>query len=746
MNQELTSRSAQCLVSRGTALFTAVSMACSAGVLNAQQLHVFKSYSTGAETFLTGLSGDGTTAVGYFNLNSNASDSYGIAMRVGSIAQRDNPLNGDRAKLFACSYNGNLSAATLHFPTSNPRGYRHLTGYESSGWYPLAQNGPGDWMQPRTISDNGEIAAGYMHRWTAGPNSMWGFRWTPTDGVVVYPAPTGYVDSAILCATPSASHFAGYVTTPTGNKHAIRWTSAGGHRIVGTLPDGQVSDIATGMSSDGTVVVGTSQGPPPYSIRGFRWQDLGGGASAIQDIGVLPGGTVTEAKTCTRDGSVVLGSSVVNGVPRAMFFTQAMGMVDLNTWLPSVGLPSFNGFSVLNQIVGVSEDGTVIAGNGVQGGVRHGFVVTGVPCFHRPTVFTISPDATICQGVSRSITVYAGGQYTNALSYEWLRDGVPLTNQTLPWGSWITGANTDTITIHNAKPEDSGNYQCWVSNPCGGAASDPSSLNVSALPTLDYQPVDTTACLNGLAVIGTQASPGPGTNYQWWRYHQTDRFSFSVPVADGVTTDGTVILGAQSPTLIFSNTKPDVAGVYYCVAARPCGTVTTNYVRLSLNTSAPAVTQHPTDLVSCAAGPAVFTVAASPATNGPYTYQWHREAAPNVFVPIMNGGTTGWGGCGLVSGAQTATLTLAGDPNMLPIDGVRFRCRVTNACGSTWSNPAALTICPGDYNCDGGVDGGDVDAFFDDWQNGLVQADLNCDGGIDNDDVGTFFGHWENGC
>ncbi|MEI7658584.1 MAG: GC-type dockerin domain-anchored protein [Phycisphaerae bacterium] len=53
--------------------------------------------------------------------------------------------------------------------------------------------------------------------------------------------------------------------------------------------------------------------------------------------------------------------------------------------------------------------------------------------------------------------------------------------------------------------------------------------------------------------------------------------------------------------------------------------------------------------------------------------------------------------------------------------------------------------CPADYNQDGGVDGADVEAFFVDWQDGLLPADVNQDGGVDGADVQTFFTLWAAG-
>ncbi len=54
-------------------------------------------------------------------------------------------------------------------------------------------------------------------------------------------------------------------------------------------------------------------------------------------------------------------------------------------------------------------------------------------------------------------------------------------------------------------------------------------------------------------------------------------------------------------------------------------------------------------------------------------------------------------------------------------------------------------ICPckADYNRDGGVDGGDVASFFQDWESSLGCADVNEDGGIDGGDVQAFFLAWE---
>lgn len=53
--------------------------------------------------------------------------------------------------------------------------------------------------------------------------------------------------------------------------------------------------------------------------------------------------------------------------------------------------------------------------------------------------------------------------------------------------------------------------------------------------------------------------------------------------------------------------------------------------------------------------------------------------------------------------------------------------------------------CAADYNQDGGVNGTDVEAFFNDWESAAGCSDVNQDGGITGDDIGAFFEVWEAG-
>ncbi|MCX5692040.1 MAG: S8 family serine peptidase [Planctomycetota bacterium] len=53
--------------------------------------------------------------------------------------------------------------------------------------------------------------------------------------------------------------------------------------------------------------------------------------------------------------------------------------------------------------------------------------------------------------------------------------------------------------------------------------------------------------------------------------------------------------------------------------------------------------------------------------------------------------------------------------------------------------------CAADFNQDGGVDGGDIEAFFTAWEAGDPAADVNRDGGVDGPDIESFFLVWAAG-
>ncbi|MBL9002166.1 MAG: immunoglobulin domain-containing protein [Phycisphaerae bacterium] len=116
----------------------------------------------------------------------------------------------------------------------------------------------------------------------------------------------------------------------------------------------------------------------------------------------------------------------------------------------------------------------------------------------------------------------------------------------------------------------------------------------------------------------------------------------------------------------------------------------------------------------------------------PMVYQWFKDEQPLVTN-------------GRITGADGPVLTIS--PADIGDYGA-YSVTISNECGDSTSRAASVIVsppCPADFNSDGGIDGADVDVFFDAWENGNPAADLTRDGGIDGADVDAFFSSWENG-
>ncbi|MEY3231562.1 MAG: hypothetical protein RL689_1651 [Planctomycetota bacterium] len=93
-----------------------------------------------------------------------------------------------------------------------------------------------------------------------------------------------------------------------------------------------------------------------------------------------------------------------------------------------------------------------------------------------------------------------------------------------------------------------------------------------------------------------------------------------------------------------------------------------------------------------------------------------------------------------LAGTWTLTITDNAGADFGTIDNFSIGAiSVTNNCG------ASCPPCAADYNQDGGVDGGDIESFFNQWANGENCADVNLDGGVDGGDIESFFNVWQAG-
>jgi hypothetical protein len=118
---------------------------------------------------------------------------------------------------------------------------------------------------------------------------------------------------------------------------------------------------------------------------------------------------------------------------------------------------------------------------------------------------------------------------------------------------------------------------------------------------------------------------------------------------------------------------------------------------------------------------------------GPFSYQWRRDGVPIPDAFPFQG---------------SLTSSLSFSTRDIPCYGGSYDCVVSNPCTTITSQslPVSMPRNTGDFNNDGGVDGQDVQAFFETFVTGSPTADVNCDGGVDGADIESFFTCWAANC
>ncbi|HVT72847.1 MAG TPA: immunoglobulin domain-containing protein, partial [Lacunisphaera sp.] len=168
--------------------------------------------------------------------------------------------------------------------------------------------------------------------------------------------------------------------------------------------------------------------------------------------------------------------------------------------------------------------------------------------------------AAVSTTVGGKATFYVKASGTAPFSYQWRKNGTPLSNS-----ATIDGANYSILNLTNVAAGDAGNYDVLITSPFGGpVTSNAVALTVgSLLPTIDTQPVS--ASVNaGQETSLTVAVSGTGPfHYQWRR--------------NGVN------VGTDSATLDFPNPTVADAGAYTVVITNGNGSTTSATATLTVN-------------------------------------------------------------------------------------------------------------------------------------------------------------------
>lgn len=269
----------------------------------------------------------------------------------------------------AFSWTASTGVVALGFPTGNDMS-RALgvsgDGTTFVGYGVLLNSGTGarafKWTSATGFVGLGDLPGGNSNNFAAATNAdgsvivgsavtgccAQAIRWTASTGMVnlgTLPGATGGVANGV---SGDGSVVVGYSST----NEAFRWTATTGVTGLGFLP-GSNNSTATAVSANGSVIIGSSRD------QAFRWTV----ATGMVAIGSLPGAIFSPANAVNADGSVIVGTSGSANF-QAYRWTQATGIQSIPAILSAGGYGPTNWS--LQTAQGVSADGTVIVGNGID--------------------------------------------------------------------------------------------------------------------------------------------------------------------------------------------------------------------------------------------------------------------------------------------------------------------------------------------------------------------------------------------
>ena len=248
--------------------------------------------------------------------------------------------------------------------------------------------------------------------------------------------------------------------TPGDRYEAFRW-SGGTMSGLGYLPGGYRS-IATGTNSDGSVVVGWGNSSSTSALEAFRWT----AATGMVGLGFLPGGSFSQATATNADGSVVTGNadneafrwtagtgmvgltgldkanavdadgSIIVGESSALgaaIWTAGTGTESIQSLLLADGINNLVGWT-LSDATGISADGTVIVGDGIDPQGNDEAWIADIPL-----VTAI--------GTSSTLTELTTRPSTGNIVY-WSTLGTPTLEFTTPQSFTSTAGTTGTVNFN----------------------------------------------------------------------------------------------------------------------------------------------------------------------------------------------------------------------------------------------------------------------------------------------------------
>jgi probable HAF family extracellular repeat protein len=210
----------------------------------------------------------------------------------------------------------------------------------------------GDDSWANALNDSGQVV-GASNSAKTQPNA---FLWSKAKGMFdLGVLPKGFYSEAF--GINKLGQVVGMSNTIGGNWHAFSWSKSAGMVDLGTLDSGKSTGaVANGVNDSGQIVGTSSCGSS--CTHAALWT-----ATGIQDLGTLPGSSISAANGINNRGQVVGESG------HAFVWSQATGMQDLNSLIPQD-----SGWT-LTWAFAINDNGQ-ITGQGEINGQTHAYLLT----------------------------------------------------------------------------------------------------------------------------------------------------------------------------------------------------------------------------------------------------------------------------------------------------------------------------------------------------------------------------------
>ena len=326
------------------------------------------------------ISADGSVVVGKSAVSTYGEEAFRWTTREGMVAlgllpsaagSAASDVSADGAVIVGTVYGGWFGIGVAF----------HWTG--GTGIAPLGHLPQGDMLYSATapaVSADGALVVGGDCVSAFSPVHCQAYRWTHDEGMIdLGHVIEGFFESTATAIAADGSivgsvevgdgHCDCIATGVCGGMHdAFRWTGSDGMTALGLPPTGCNGSEINDLSSDGTILVGTSG-----VDEAFFWT----AESGMVLLGDLPGGPVrSAAKAISGDGTVVVGNRWSAAGTEAFIWDAADGMRSLCTVLTGRYGLDLSGWH-LTSANDISADGRHIVGSGVNpDGHTEGWIAT----------------------------------------------------------------------------------------------------------------------------------------------------------------------------------------------------------------------------------------------------------------------------------------------------------------------------------------------------------------------------------